>query len=353
MERRQQEKAPHVVIFPFPAQGHINSFLGLARLLCLYDFRVTFLNSDYNHDRLLRSTDIVSQAAAHWPGFQFKTIPDGLPPDHPRTAAVLMDLIVSLRVNTKPLFKEMLTSYRESDHPVTCVIADGFMSTLTIDVADEVGIPILAFRTVSACSFWCYFNIPKLIDAGEIPFGGSLSACRIYISCVTKSDRSGGKRGKLHLVLLINSGREDPALETLRGGAKVHVNVVVYRIISRIEVRFENWHLQNFELVRDGLNLHVIGQRIFGRGGIAAEVDGGSKLDRDYRGVERARSSKRMYGGALQPGMKNVVVAMENCNCGVAKGDTNEMVTTKSTETIEVTIVKGNIDDEGAKEDSS
>ncbi|KAL5991632.1 hypothetical protein ACLOJK_012541 [Asimina triloba] len=168
----QRKKAPHVLIFPLPAQGHINCMLKLARLLCLSNFRVTFLNSEYNHERLHRCTDISSHAAQNWPGFRFASISDGLPPDNPRGADQLIELFVSLKLKTKPLFKEMLIKYRESGDPVTCIIGDG-ITTFTIDVADELEIPIFSFRTVSACSFWSYFRIPQLVEAGELPFGGT------------------------------------------------------------------------------------------------------------------------------------------------------------------------------------
>ncbi|RVW60758.1 7-deoxyloganetic acid glucosyltransferase [Vitis vinifera] len=55
--------------------------------------------------------------------------------------------------------------------PVSCIIADGMMS-FTIDIANEVGIPIISFRTVSACSFWAYFSALKLIESGELPLKG-------------------------------------------------------------------------------------------------------------------------------------------------------------------------------------
>ncbi|CBI31568.3 unnamed protein product, partial [Vitis vinifera] len=56
--------------------------------------------------------------------------------------------------------------------PVSCIIADGMMS-FTIDIANEVGIPIISFRTVSACSFWAYFSALKLIESGELPLKGN------------------------------------------------------------------------------------------------------------------------------------------------------------------------------------
>ncbi|KAL9380618.1 hypothetical protein Peur_026275 [Populus x canadensis] len=46
---------PHAVCIPFPAQGHINPMLKLAKLLHFKGFHITFVNTEYNHRRLLKS----------------------------------------------------------------------------------------------------------------------------------------------------------------------------------------------------------------------------------------------------------------------------------------------------------
>jgi len=152
---------PHVLIFPLPAQGHVNSMLKLAELLSLAGLHVTFLNTDYNHDRLLRYTNILTRFSC-FPGFQFKTIPDGLPPDHPRSGDDFMDLFDSLNSVTKPLFREMLFSGQSnsnsSGRSVTCIIADGIFS-FPIDVGNELGIPVIHFRTISASGLTFLFHI--------------------------------------------------------------------------------------------------------------------------------------------------------------------------------------------------
>ena len=94
----------HVLIFPFPAQGHVNSMLKLADLLGLAGLHVTFLNTAFIHDRLVRYTDIETRFSCY-PGFQFKTISDGLPSDHPRSGDRLFELFESLNSKTKLLLK--------------------------------------------------------------------------------------------------------------------------------------------------------------------------------------------------------------------------------------------------------
>ncbi|KAK9282879.1 hypothetical protein L1049_011104 [Liquidambar formosana] len=163
----------HVLIFPFPVQGHVNSMLKLAELLSLSGLHVTFLNSDYNHRRLLDYTNIQARFT-RYPDFRFETISDGLPADHPRSGGRVMELFDSLEAITKPHFREMLTSGRLSSDtrtPVTCVIADGVLS-FAIDIANEIGIMSIVFRTISACCLWTELCFPQLIEAGEVPFKG-------------------------------------------------------------------------------------------------------------------------------------------------------------------------------------
>ncbi|CAA6675268.1 unnamed protein product [Spirodela intermedia] len=69
---------PHAVCVPYPAQGHITPMMMLAKLLHSRGFHITFVNTEYNHRRLLKSRG--PSALDGLPDFRFETIPDGLPP---------------------------------------------------------------------------------------------------------------------------------------------------------------------------------------------------------------------------------------------------------------------------------
>ncbi|EEF36542.1 UDP-glucuronosyltransferase, putative [Ricinus communis] len=68
---------PHAVCIPYSAQGHINPMLKVAKLLHFRGFYITFVNTEYNHKRLLKSRGLDSVAGL--PDFCFEAIPDGLP----------------------------------------------------------------------------------------------------------------------------------------------------------------------------------------------------------------------------------------------------------------------------------
>ncbi|XWS55624.1 hypothetical protein CRYUN_Cryun09bG0016800 [Craigia yunnanensis] len=166
-----EPQPPLVVFLPFPVQGHVKPMLKLAELLSYASFQVTFINTEYLHDRFIPSIDIQA-FYRRCPKFQFLSITDGLPPDHPRSTKDLVDLFSSIRVATKPALRQLLVSLSRKagrqQHP-TCIIADGTMSSSAIDAAEEFGIPVLIFRTYSACCTWIFFHLSKLIEEGEVP----------------------------------------------------------------------------------------------------------------------------------------------------------------------------------------
>lgn len=154
--------SPHVVILPFPAQGHIKPMLMLAELLSQAGFTITFINNEHSHRRIVDDHAFLRRCS---PGIEFLSIPDGLPPDHPRAGPSIVDLLLSIATANKPILREVIASMSQSP---ACIISDGIMS-FAIDVAAELGIPAITFRTYSATCTWTYFHLQKLIEDGEIP----------------------------------------------------------------------------------------------------------------------------------------------------------------------------------------
>ncbi|KAK8969752.1 UDP-glycosyltransferase 85A2 [Platanthera guangdongensis] len=131
------EKKRHAVLIPFPAQGHINPFLHLANLLhSSYGFHITFVNTHFNHQRLIRSGH-PSLTAGH-SSFRFESIPDGLPPSDPES------------------------------------VCDGMM-TFALDAAGGLEVPGITFWTASACGFMAYFHFDSLARRGLAPLKGEVA----------------------------------------------------------------------------------------------------------------------------------------------------------------------------------
>ncbi|KAK1309648.1 UDP-glycosyltransferase 83A1 [Acorus calamus] len=95
---------PHVMVFPYPAQGHINAMLGLSELLNIAGIRVTFITTEHilhklSNTSLNNSADLLS----------FRAVPDGLPDDHDRSPQD-RDLMHSLHMHAAPALRMILRS---------------------------------------------------------------------------------------------------------------------------------------------------------------------------------------------------------------------------------------------------
>ena len=157
----------HVLVFPWPAQGHINSMPHLAAGLLDAGLHVTFLHTEHNLRRLNRAA---ADDASPTRRLRFMSLPDGLPDDNSRAEADQMDLAESLLSTGAVAYRALLVSLLSAEtgnHAdtiglVTCVVADGVLP-FAIDVAEGLGVPAFAFRTASACSFLAYLSVPKLL----------------------------------------------------------------------------------------------------------------------------------------------------------------------------------------------
>ncbi|XP_050158170.1 (R)-mandelonitrile beta-glucosyltransferase-like [Malus sylvestris] len=168
MDSNGLKEKPHAVCIPFPAQGHITPMLQLAKLLNYKGFHITFVNTEFNHKRLLRSRGPNSLDGL--PSFRFETIPDGLPPTDVNATQDISALCLSIRKTCLAPFRDLISKLNSlpNSPPVTCIVSDVGM-TLTLDAAQELGIPDVMFQTASACGLMCCLQYRPLIEKGFIP----------------------------------------------------------------------------------------------------------------------------------------------------------------------------------------
>ncbi|XP_073142068.1 7-deoxyloganetin glucosyltransferase-like [Henckelia pumila] len=161
---------PHAVCIPYPAQGHVNPMLKLAKILHNKGFHITFVNTEFNHRRLLRARghDALNGLA----GFRFEAIPDGLPDSDADATQDIPSLCESTTTTCIGPFRDLLAKLNDTASskapPVSCIVSDGVMS-FTVQAAEELGIPEVLFWTPSACGFYAYTQYVKLIDKGYTP----------------------------------------------------------------------------------------------------------------------------------------------------------------------------------------
>ncbi|CAN1186050.1 7-deoxyloganetin glucosyltransferase [Linum perenne] len=138
--------------------------LKLAKLLHQRGFHVTFVNTEYNHRRLLKSRGSSVFESLSSRRFRFETIPDGLPLcDEDDVTQDVPSLCESMRRTCLGPFKRLVSKLNDTalgddanddlvPPVVTCMVSDCLMG-FTFKVSKEIGIPNVMFWTASACSF--------------------------------------------------------------------------------------------------------------------------------------------------------------------------------------------------------
>lgn len=153
----------HILAVPYPAQGHVIPMLELSQCLVKHGFRVTFVNTEHTHNRIMKNlqekNSIESENEIH-----LASVPDGLEPWEDRNnLSKVME--ITCKVMSEKLEELIEKINREEDEKIICVIVDG-SAGFTIPVAEKLKIRKVAFWPAAVASLALFYNIPKLIDDG-------------------------------------------------------------------------------------------------------------------------------------------------------------------------------------------
>ncbi|CAI9109828.1 OLC1v1009734C1 [Oldenlandia corymbosa var. corymbosa] len=165
--------SPHVLIVPFPAQGHVIPLMELAQRIAKHGIRVTFVNTEITHKRILSSLADPEDLVALDDRICLVAIPDGLESDEERKIpGKLSEAIYRVMPGKlEELIKTMNASSTEEDR-VTCLIADQSLGWAQ-ELASNLGIRRVAFLPAAAATLVLGFNIPRLIEDGIIDQDGT------------------------------------------------------------------------------------------------------------------------------------------------------------------------------------
>ncbi|KAG5541767.1 hypothetical protein RHGRI_021560 [Rhododendron griersonianum] len=175
---------PHAVIVPYPAQGHMNPMLKVAKLLYQKGFHITFVINEFNKQRLLRACG--PAALDGIPSFCFAAISDGLPvPEEGKRQDTRVCCEALSRDTPLLFFRQLVDDLRSSANvpPITCIVCDGVMS-FPLKVAKELDVPCALFWTPSACGFLCYSYFRTLVEKGLTPLKDESCLTNGYLDTV-------------------------------------------------------------------------------------------------------------------------------------------------------------------------
>ncbi|OMO89781.1 UDP-glucuronosyl/UDP-glucosyltransferase, partial [Corchorus olitorius] len=127
-------RKPHVLVIPFPAQGHVAPFMKLAIQIAAHGVKVTFVNSESVHEKLIASTsgDIKE--------IRLVTIPDGLDAAGQRN---IVTFTKQARIGMPGPLKDLIEQSNSTNENITCILADT-NAVWALQVAKEMGIERIA-----------------------------------------------------------------------------------------------------------------------------------------------------------------------------------------------------------------
>ncbi|KAK3006470.1 hypothetical protein RJ639_017749 [Escallonia herrerae] len=158
---------PHVLVIPYPAQGHVLPLMELAQCLAKHGFKITFVNTENTHKRVVDALEGKDTLGGQ---FSLVSISDGLEPWERHVPGKLSAAI--FRVMPGKIEELIQETNKSEDEKITCIIADQSFGW-AMEVGVKMGIQRVAFHPAAAAILALGFSIPKLIDDGVINNDGT------------------------------------------------------------------------------------------------------------------------------------------------------------------------------------
>lgn len=170
----ENKRSPHILVVPYPSQGHFNPLIQLCKRLTSYGLKTT-----------LATTVFLSKTFTFKPytSIQLDTISDGFDESGYDQSSGVTDYLTSLVVAGSKTLADLIKRHKDSPNPIDCVVYDSFLPW-ALDVAKQFGLPGGPFFT-QACTvnyvFYCVqHGLLKLpISSFPVPVDG-LQSLRLH-----------------------------------------------------------------------------------------------------------------------------------------------------------------------------
>ncbi|KAM3701792.1 hypothetical protein ACJW30_05G201600 [Castanea mollissima] len=164
-----QGRQPHVLVIPFPAQGHVAPLMKLSHKIVDHGIKVTFVNTEFIHAKVKASMVVKSEEKSP---IRLVSIPDGLEPGDDRKdfLKLTQSLLKVMPVHLKDLIEKINQS--NDDDQIGCVIAS-IGAVWALEVAEKMGITRAAVWPGEPGNLAFLLHVPKLIEDGIIDTTGT------------------------------------------------------------------------------------------------------------------------------------------------------------------------------------
>lgn len=159
-------ETPHVLVIPYPAQGHVIPLMELSRSLSGRGLRITFVNTEHNHNRIVGS----GEGPGDGRRINFVSVSDGLEsPEDRKKPGKLSEAVLTVLPET---VAELVDQIHRSDR-IVCVVADQSLGW-ALEIAREKGLRCAAFCPAAAAVLVQALNAPRMIEDGIIGVNGEI-----------------------------------------------------------------------------------------------------------------------------------------------------------------------------------
>nr|AYC63480.1 UDP-glycosyltransferase [Scoparia dulcis] len=169
-------KKPHVLVVPFPVQGHVRPLMKLSRQIAKHGIKVTFVSIQTIHEKLLAAAKLSKdeeKVDLEEDNIVMTSIPDGRrPEDDPNDSFILLESLRDSMPRSLTDLIEMINS-SNPDEKISCVIMDVTIEWLS-ETAEKMGAEPVIFMPASGAGLTMLRHLGRLVDDGSLDSNGSI-----------------------------------------------------------------------------------------------------------------------------------------------------------------------------------
>ncbi|PIN04736.1 UDP-glucuronosyl and UDP-glucosyl transferase [Handroanthus impetiginosus] len=181
-------KKPHVLVVPFPAQGHVKPLMKLSRQITKHGIKVTFVNIESVHEKIVsaaKRSDEGDEDEDEEHNIAMTSIPEGISSEDDKSDT--FKLLESLRSTMPGFLTDLIERINSTngDEKISCVIADVTIGWI-LETAEKMGAEPVVFMPSSAAAFAMALHIPKLLEEGlmqKFNFSNDLKTQKLFFDC--------------------------------------------------------------------------------------------------------------------------------------------------------------------------
>ncbi|XP_022769551.1 UDP-glycosyltransferase 74G1-like [Durio zibethinus] len=152
MGEENKARKPHVLIFPYPGQGHINPMLQFAKRLVSKGVKVTLVTTIFLSKSLFSDPSAAS--------IDLRTISDGFDEGGYGQAGSADVYVPTFRSVGSTSLTSLIKKLVDTGYPIHALVYDGFLPW-ALDVAKQFGIPSAVFFTQSCAVNSVYYHVSR------------------------------------------------------------------------------------------------------------------------------------------------------------------------------------------------